>query len=119
MTAVEQALVEVADRLEALAPKLEGLRDFQRLNLAPHTLEEVTQSIGDYSRRVDLLAASQKALQALMDDGHPDIPVREIDASSLADLKANKDTIDAALAGFASNAAVTVGLTAGKVEPKT
>jgi hypothetical protein len=117
-TAVEQAIAEIDERLATFAPQHEGLRDYALLNIQPHTLEAVRTMITQYDERVALLNRAKDALQALMTDGHPDIPIQDIDASALDDLKENAKTIEAALTRFGSNAATAMNLGVGKIEPK-
>lgn len=119
MTAVESAISEMQDLLVVFAPEHEGLRDFARLNLLEATQVDVRKSIINYDRREVLLNAAIAALQALMADGHPTLPVRHIDMTALNDLKANAATIEAALLRFDSNAATDLTLTGGTVEPKS
>lgn len=118
MTKVEEAIVEIDGLLALFAPQHEGLRDFALLNLTSKTQEWVRQSIIHYDRRVAALNIAKTALIALMADGHPDLPIAEVDAQSYADLQANAATIEAALARFASNAATALALNGGVVEPK-
>lgn len=118
MTKVEDAIVEIDERLTTFQPRHEGLKDYSRLNLQEQTAREVGESIVAYDRRVGLLRTAKAALQALMEDGHPEIPVREVSLTALADLQANQSTIAAALTQFASNAPTGVNLSAGAIEPK-
>lgn len=118
-TKVEEAIAEIDDLLARFAPQHEGLRDFARLNLGERTQEWVRQSIIHYDRRILALTNAREGLVALMADGHPDLPVVEIDPISLADLQANAATIEAALTRFASNAATTLSLKGGTVASKT
>ena len=117
-TAVDAAIAEVDERLAVFAPQHEGLRDFGRLNLEALTQAAVTRAIADYDRRVALLTAARAALVAVRDDGHPDLPRREIDPVALADLQANLDTVAAARGIFASNVATAVALEGAGVELK-
>lgn len=118
MSAVTTAITEITTTLETLAPQHEGLRDYSRLNIQEATRREITDALDDYERRRVLLEAAKAANQALVDDGHPDLPQREVSASALADLQDQLDTITAARALFQSNAATGLGLTAGQAEPK-
>lgn len=118
MSAVDTAISEITTTLTTLAPQHEGLRDYARLNIEEATRREVTDALEDYDRRKQLLESAKAANQALVADGHPDLPLREISASALADLQNQLDTITAARGLFASNAATTLGLTAGTAEPK-
>lgn len=117
-TAVDRAIVEIQEKLATFGPQLEGLRDYARLNLKAETQEEVGRSIAIYERRTSLLNTAQGALKSLVDDGHPDLPVREVQQLVFEDLKANAATIEAALAQFASNEATSMTLGAEPAEPK-
>jgi hypothetical protein len=118
MSVVQDAITEIDGILTTLLPQREGLADFARLNLQPHTMEEVTVSIHLYDLRIGLLQTAKTALERLLLDGHPDMATREIDLSALNDLQANAATIEAALATFASNAAQGMNLSAGPVQDK-
>jgi len=118
MTAVQQAIVEIQNLLAAFAPQHEGLRDFDRLDLKDATKAEIEASLALYDRRKALLEDALAKLEALMADGHPDIPVREISPVAFADLQDNTMTIEAAMARFASNAAATLELSGGEVTKK-
>jgi hypothetical protein len=117
-TAVEQAIAEIDERLATFAPQHEGLRDYFQLNLQEATKREISTAIDTYDRRVDRLTRARQALVDLMADGHPDLAVREISTTAFKDLQDNARTIEAALARFASNAAVGLNLEAGKTENK-
>jgi len=117
-TPVEDALAEIIAELAEVAPQLEGLRDFERLNLQQETLIEVRASIHAYERRVGLLEDAKAALERLLEDGHPVIPVREVAPEVFADLADNRNTIQAALGTFSAGAATTLGLSIGLPEPK-
>lgn len=118
MTDVDRAVVEITGLLAAFAPQHEGLRDFKSLNLKDVTKIEIENSLALYDRRQGLLEAALAALEALVTDGHPDIPVREISAVAFADLQDNTSTIEAAMARFASNAATSIQLVPGETVPK-
>lgn len=129
VSAVTAALAELDEQLTAIAPSHEGLRDYARLNIEDGTRREITDAIGDYDRRVALLQEARRAEQTLLDtavaaykalagDGHPDLPIREISPAALADLQNNLDTLAAARARFASNAATAMTLTGDPAEPK-
>jgi len=118
MTQVDEALVEIQEKLDALAPQLEGLRDFERLNLIPEAHEIIRQAIGDYERRQQRLVGARSYLTELVDDGHPELPVRQIDRAAYADLLEQLTTIQAALAQFTAERAATLRTSAGAAEPK-
>jgi hypothetical protein len=118
-TEVDGALVEVQAKLDELAPQLEGLRDFDRLDLDPDTREIIRTAIHDYMRRQDRLTAARDNLQWLVDDAYPDLPVRQIDGPAYADLLEQLATIQAALAKFsAGEPAASLSTSAGPAEPK-
>jgi hypothetical protein len=118
MTLVDDALGEVRERMAFLGPIYEGLQDYNRLNILAPTRKIVQESIEDYSQRLLLLQAVEAALLALIEDGHPDIAVREIPQAAVDDLEINKSTIGAARAIFASGQAVTLSTSGGNPEPK-
>lgn len=118
MTAVENAIAEIDGLLTVFAPQHAGLLSDSRIGLQDTTEEFVRKDIVRYDRRIALLYVARAALVALMSDGHPDIPIMPIDESAFADLKANAAYIEAALLRFSSNAAVSVNMAGGVVEPK-
>lgn len=118
MAAVESALTEVTAQLEKVAPIVEGLRDFQRLNLQVETQAEITDALAVYLRRVGLLDAAKAALSALMADGPADLPNQEISDVALKDLQDNRDTIGAALGQFRLEIAGGLGLISGPAKDK-
>lgn len=118
-TAVHAARAEVTAALASIAPQLEGLLDFERLNLEQPANDAIELAIDDYRRRVQLLEALGHALDAVIDDRYPDLNVREIEPEAFNDLQNQADTIAAALAKFKAIQAATLGLTAGDTLPKT
>jgi hypothetical protein len=113
MTAVEEALKEIEARQAEFAPQLEGLYDYQRLNLAEATQAEVAAAIAVYEQRMVHLRNSKHEITELVKHGHPELPVREVSAEALADLQKNRQTIEAAFTRFASNAATAMKLKSG------
>lgn len=118
-TSVDAAIIEIADKLATLEPQLEGLRDFERLNLLPDTHAVVIDSINQYTRREMLMLAAQSALAALVADGYPVLDAREIIQAAYADLTGNAATIEAALAQFKPIVAANLRITAGTTELKS
>jgi len=116
MEQVEEAIAEIEAALLDIEPKLEGLKDYARLNLLPATLEEVNLLIVQYERRKGFLTAALAALQALV--AEPEFAVREISPAALEDLQNNANTINIALGLFESNEAASISFTAGAKEPK-
>jgi TolA-binding protein len=126
--AILAAITEIDAQLAQTAPQLEGLRDYQRLNIQDGTRREIEAAIGDYDRRVGLLHAAKSMYQtsldnmtaadkALADDGAPTLPERQISAAAIADLDAQLSTMGAARGLFVAQA-TTLGLTAGDPRPK-
>lgn len=118
MSKVDEAVVEIETEITDLADEYAGLLDYSRLDLKPATMAKVKESIVEYERRGARLHAANQALKALQADGHPGIPIKEVEASVLENLQENAATIEAALKRFASNEAVDMGLKAEKPEPK-
>jgi hypothetical protein len=118
MSAASDARTEIAASLAAIAPQLEGLEDYERLNLGPDAQGEIEESLEQYNRRVKLLEAAKKALDELIADGHPELAAREISDVAYQDLRQNMATIVAALAQFRQETASALGLSHGEPEPK-
>ena len=119
MTAVERAIEEIDASLAELEPELEGFRDYASLNIKPETKSQVQELIAQYERRVKMLHEAKDDLLALMSDGHPVIPIKEVSDAVYADMAENAATIEAALSKVSAAAkASKLALTAGKVEPK-
>jgi hypothetical protein len=119
VTAVEQAIVEIAGRLARFAPILEGLRDYGRLNLEPPARTVILERTDDYVRRIGFLEAAKAALEQLVSDGHPDMAVQHVNADVFADLSGNASTIEAALEQFdTAPIASGLNLAAGPPVPK-
>lgn len=119
MSRVDDALVEIQETLDVLAPQMEGLKDFARLNLQPGTREVVNAAIQVYERRITLLTDSRVMLQRVATDGHPEMAIREVDFSALEDLRANAATIEAALSTFTKRVVATgMDLSAGETQHK-
>lgn len=96
-----QDLLDQIDAEQAtIAIELEGLLDYQRLNLTSDSRPPVEQAILDYQRRVGLLDTAEAAILALMNDGFPGTPVRPISQAGYDDLTFQLETITAALAEF-------------------
>jgi hypothetical protein len=128
-SAIEAAMAEIDAQLTEAAPKLEGLRDYSRLNIQEGTRREIDDAIGDYERRVGLLtharAVDQASLdnlvavdKALTDDGAPTLPERQISPAAIADLDEQLSTLGAARSLFVTQA-TTLGLVAGEPRLKT
>lgn len=118
MSAVTDALAEVDAALAAAVAPHEGLRDYNRLNLEAEAKAEVQEGILFFDTRVALLEEAKAALEALLGQGYPEVPVREIVPTAYADLVENRKTIDAALALFAAEQAQVLAMRTGTPEPK-
>lgn len=126
---VSAAIAEIDAALTVITPQNEGLKDYARLDLQEDTRREIQEAIGDYDRRVQLLHAAKlayqtladqavAAVQALVNDGHPDLPQRQISPAAVADLQAREEAIQAARALFVQQA-TQINPTAGAAEPKS
>lgn len=118
-TDLEKLLKEILAAYATTQPVVEGLEDFARLNILPASQSQVADLHTQMRRRLDLLDAAAKALQALREDGYPALPIVAVPEEVYVDLAAQKKTIDAALRQFESEtmAAIAV-ITAGTPEPK-
>jgi hypothetical protein len=100
VTQVDEARAEIAALLAEFAPILEGLRDYGRLNLKPETQTVVQQAIAAYENRVAKLVDLETAAAALVADGHPEIPIKEVSELVYADIADQERTIQAAKSRF-------------------
>jgi len=102
-----------------LVPQLEGLEDFNRLNIIEETRPVITVAIDDYKRRIALIDTAIAACDGLTNDAYPDMPVREVVENVFEDLKNNVDTINAAFTKFRAKAeAAAATIAAGNPSPK-
>jgi hypothetical protein len=109
-----------AELLEARRP-FDGIMEGLRHHLEPKDLEprdraEVEALLADYQRRerlmVDLDArasGTDDAVVALLADGYPILPVRDVDPGTFEALDQNRRTIELALAQFRPRGITTEG----------
>lgn len=108
---------ETAAASVPVAAALEGLKDYQSVNLRPDSQVEVTARLADYQRRRDLLetlrkvlASTRAAIEALVADGHPEVPIREVASEVLEDLEEQLSTMSVARGGFSARQLTTDGV---------
>lgn len=111
MATIDDAIRAENDALEsamnALQPQIEGNQDLARLNLGAEALTEVRAVLAlvqsranSISRARGALVSALAALQELRDSGHPNPINRAVAPAVLAELRANRSTIDAALGQY-------------------
>lgn len=119
-TATEDAIAEQQAQLDKFAPKLDGLRRWASIDtLTPQEREVVQQKIAEFERRIGVLTAAVASNKAVMDDGHPDIDVREVEGVVYRGMVAAKANMDDAFAMFSSNDPTTAADFAVTKRPKT
>ena len=118
-----------ADLLAARVPFdgiMEGLRHYlEQQDLEARDRTEVEALLGDFQRRLGLMqsldahaSATSDAIAALLADGYPSLPVRDIDPVTFEALDQNRRTIELAQAQFRPRAITTEGTsTVGPEEP--
>ena len=119
-----------AELLEA-RPSLAGIKEglehgLEQRDLEPQDRAEVEALLGDYQRRERLMvdvdaraSGTFDAVSALLADGYPNLPERDIDAAAFEALDQNRRSIELALAQFRPRAITTEGTsTVGPEEPK-
>ena len=115
-------LLKLHDELIAarnvIEPQIEGLKDFQRLNIAPDTKVKVTETLDRYDRRAKRINEAVAALDNLNNDDFPNMPNVEVVQAVYADLAAQVSTIGAAFAKFDSEQAKSLGVTLGDAVQK-
>lgn len=108
LTSVNESIA--ADKAE-LAPFIEGLQDYSRLDLVTDSQMEVKAQHEALVMRRELLTQMEGAnarlidsINALIADGYPKIDMRGVKPEVLADLQDQQKTIAAALSLFAVSA---------------
>lgn len=118
MTAVDAAVAEIEAALAVARPQLQGLQFFLRLDQSESTKTVLELARVGTDRRIQLLEAALTTLNALLTDEYPEVPIREVPDSILADLQADLAVEASAFALFASDKAVHLNTKAGTAEPK-
>jgi hypothetical protein len=125
-----QGLEALRAELQAARPPLvgimEGLRhDLEQQDLEPRDRAEVEALLADYMRREDLMmsldahaSGTFDAVAALLADGYPALPEREISEATFEALDQNRRSIELAQRQFRPRAITTTGTsTVGPEEP--
>lgn len=97
---MDELIKELSSAESVLAARVEGYRDFSRLNLSEPAQLEVQSAFTFTQRRVDLLHKAVDALSALKADGYPTLPKIIVTTDVIKDLIANYEGLKAALAEF-------------------
>lgn len=118
MSKVDEAIVEIQEALGALELPLEGLQDFERLNLGTDALGSVRQARIQHTRRQTKLVNTMAALNSLVDDGYPELRIPDVSLSVHQDLKAQQESIEAALSKFKTDAASSLDLSGQLAQEK-
>jgi hypothetical protein len=123
LEALRAELVKARPPLGAI---IEGLRhDLEQQDLSPEDRAEVQGLLNDYLRRESLMTTADArasgtfdAVTALLQDGYPELPVRDIDPATFDALDQNRRSIELAQAQFRPRAITTEGTsTVGPEEP--
>lgn len=122
---------ELRAELQAARPPFDGImeglaHDLEQQDLPPEARGEVQGLLTDFQRRLALMqavdthaSAMSDAVAALLADGFPALPEREIDPASFDELDQNRRTIELAQAQFRRKAITTEGTsTVGPEEPQ-
>jgi len=115
---LENLKAELIAARDTILPQIEGLEDFRSLDLKAATLTKVEQTLEDFANRRNLIADTLRAIEGLENDDFPNMPDVSVDQTVYADLKENRDTIEAAFNKFTSEMAATLGVSVGTPETK-
>ena len=98
--AVTDTITELENALVDLAPALEGLRDYTRLDITPASQTEVQAILNEYLARESALNNALVALNALVGTAYPAPITRQVSEAVASDLRVNRDTVTAAFGQF-------------------
>ena len=116
---IVKLLKELLAVYAAVNPLVEGLNDYTRLNILQVSKPEVSALLTKMTHRRDLLDAAAKALQALVEDGYPELPSAAVSGEIYADLAEQTRTLSLAFKQFRSaDEAVIAIITPSTPEPK-
>ena len=119
MSAVDTAIAEVLAALADLEPKIEGLRDFARLDLGPAARTAIEATLQGYQDRKSRLVQASDACRRLTEAGYPELQHEDVSQAVFAELQDNLRTISLALGQFGPvEQAVALGLQASTAQPK-
>lgn len=126
-----QGLEALRAELQAARPPLAGIieglqHDLEQQDLLPDERAEVEALLADYQRRENLMLVADQlasgtfdAVAALLADGYPALPEREISEAAFEALDQNRRSIELAQAQFRRRAITTEGESVvGPEEPK-
>lgn len=115
MDALLEELKSAAERLRTL---LEGYADLLRLDLEVATRSAVRAHNEATSRRFAFLADAIAGLEALVADGHPELPCKEVSLDIRDDMTGTLSSLTLALNEFCERPLTTTGkFTVGPEEP--
>lgn len=117
-TKVADAIVEIDQELADLRPKREGWEDFGRENTIDQARPFIAARHAAFEQRITLEQAARAALQALLDDGYPGIPVAHMDTASYQSLVDQVNTMEAALSTVDGEALASFNLEEGPTVSK-
>lgn len=108
-----------------LAPQLRGSTDFQGASISAELRTVMQTAHTDRARRDSLLQAALAArdayiaaLDALENDGYPELPDVQIPGSLLSEIKEQQSDFTAAADMFEAAHATSINVTLGQAEPK-
>lgn len=110
---VTKLLTELIVARNVIEPQIEGLTDFQRLNIQPATKQVVGETLARFDKRAKRINEAVAALESLNMDSYPELPNIDATEEVLADLQAQVSTIGAAFSKFGPEKASTLGVTVG------
>lgn len=116
---------EIEAQRTLLAPIIRGDHDLAKVSISPDLQGEVVGDATELERRMGLLTTviqwldgAVAAMQALENDGYPDLPKTQLSAALMAELAAQKVDLEAAIARFVPQQAATLAISLGTPEPK-
>ncbi len=91
---------ELLAALKVLEPQIRGLHDLVAVSISPELVAEIEAQVAIRERRRGLILALLAAIEALFDDGYPDMPNAVLPPNLFSELRGENTDLDSAVAIF-------------------
>jgi hypothetical protein len=97
---LDSLLAELEAAQAVLGPLIRGNTSLSNDQLSAETIAGINQELADLQRREGLLMAAIAALEALVSDGYPTVPVTTLPGNQFEELSGNVSDINAGATVF-------------------